>query len=305
MHERQEIMRVNPNFTSDMASLMDQAQQAEDNAAQQLSTGRRVSLPSDDPAAEAAMVNENSQSAAIDQYTASSSSLTDVLNTANSTLSSVVTLLQRAVSLGVEGANSTMNQSDLNSIAEEVSSIQSQVLSLANTSYAGQYLFAGTATGSAPYVADASNPQQIDYVGDSHQNKVQIGTGLSVASNLPGSSIFSQTGSNVFTALQSLVSALQSGDTTGIATAEAGVSNSLNAVDTAQVFYGSTVDELNTNDSYLSQETLTITAYENTLVASDTATAATNATEAQTILNATVAAAAQVDQQTNLLTYLH
>ncbi len=65
-------MRVNPNFTSDMVNLMDQAQQAEDNAAEQLSTGRRVNLPSDDPAAEAAMIEENSQSAAVDQYTANS-----------------------------------------------------------------------------------------------------------------------------------------------------------------------------------------------------------------------------------------
>ena len=114
-----------------------------------------------------------------------------MLNTADSTLSSVVTLLQRAVSLGVEGANCTMNQTDLNSIATEVSAIQSQMLSLANTSYAGQYLFAGTATGTAPYVADA-RLRSIDYVGNGKQNKVQIGTGLSVATNLPGTSIFSQ-----------------------------------------------------------------------------------------------------------------
>lgn len=151
-------MRVNPNYSSDMVNLMDQAQQNENNAAEQLSTGRRVNLPSDDPAAEAAMIQENSQSATIDQYTASSNSLTDVLDTANSTISSVVTLLQQAISLGAEGADSTLNQSDLNSIAEQVSSIQSQVLSLANTSFAGQYLFAGTATGSAPYVADPSDP---------------------------------------------------------------------------------------------------------------------------------------------------
>jgi flagellar hook-associated protein 3 FlgL len=298
-------MRVNPNYSSDMVSLMDQAQQAQNNAAMELSTGRRVSLPSDNPAAEASMIQENSQSAAIDQYTASSDSLTAVLNTANSTLDSVTTLLQRAVSLGVEGANGTNNQTDLNSIAAEVSGIQSQIISLANTSFAGHYLFAGTSTASAPYVADAANPTQINYVGDDQQNHVQIGTGLSVASNLPGSSIFSQSGANVFDALQSLVTALQSGDSTSIATAETGVSDSLNAVDTAQVFYGNTVNELTTNETYLNQETLNIKTYENTLVASDTAQAATDVTQAETVLNATVAAAAQINQQANLLTYIH
>ena len=297
-------MRVNPNYTSDLVNLMDQAQQTENNAVQELSTGRRVNLPSDDPSAEAAMVGENSQSAAVDQYTASSDSLTDVLNTANSTLDSVTTLLQRAVSLGVEGANGTMNQTDLNSIAVEVSGIQSQVLSLANSSYAGQYLFSGTASGTTPYVADPANPTQIDYAGNNDQNQVQIGTGLSVASNLPGSSIFSQSGFNVFDALQSLVTALQSGDSSSISSAEVSVSNSLNAVDTAQVFYGNTVNELTTNESYLSQEKLNITTYENTLVASDTANAATDVTQAETVLNATIAAAAQINQQANLLNYI-
>jgi flagellar hook-associated protein 3 FlgL len=287
-----------------MVNLMNQAQQAQDTADQQLSSGRRVTLPSDNPSAEAAMIGENSRSAAVDQYTANSDSLTTVLSTANSTVSSVVTLLQRAVSLGVEGANGSMNQTDLNSIATEVAGIKSQIFSLANTSYAGQYLFAGTATGTAPYVVDASNPNQIDYVGNGEQNHVQIGTGLSVAANLPGSSIFSQPNANVFTSLQSLVSALQSGNTTTIATAETGISSALDAVNTAQVFYGGAVDELSSNENFLSQEKLSITSYQNTLVAADTAKAATDATQAQTDLTATVAAAAQMDQQVNLLTYL-
>jgi flagellar hook-associated protein 3 FlgL len=298
-------MRVNPNYSADLVNLMNQAQQSQDNAAEQLSTGRRVNQPSDDPAAAAAMVNENSRSATIDQYTANSDSVTNVLNTADSTLSSATTMLQRAVSLGVEGANGTMNQTDLNSIATEVTGIQTQMLALANTSYAGQYLFAGTATGSAPYVADPTNPGQIDYVGNSQQNKVQIGTGLSVATNLPGSSIFSQPDANVFDALQSLVTALQSGNSSSIATAETSVNTSLGAVSTAQVFYGGAVDELNNNETYLSQEKLNITTYQNTLVSADTATAATNESEAESTLTATVAAAAQIDQQVNLLTYLH
>jgi flagellar hook-associated protein 3 FlgL len=286
-----------------MVNLMDQAQESVDNAAQELSTGRKVSLPSDDPAAEAAMIQENSASASVDQYKASSSSLEDVLNTANTTLDKVVTLLQKAVSLGVEGAGGTMNQSDLTSIADEVSDIKSQVLALANTSYAGKYLFSGTYTSGAPYVVDSSDSTQIDYAGNSGQNKVQIGTGLSVASNLPGSSIFSQSGSNVFDALQSLVTALQSGNTTTISTAETSVSNSLEAVNTAQVFYGNTVNELTTNETYLSQEKVNITTYEDTLVSADTADAATQMTEAETALNATIAAAAKVNQ-VSLLNYL-
>ena len=296
-------MRVNPNFSYDMVNLMDQAQAAENKAAQEVSTGRTVNLPSDNPAAEAAMIAEDSQAASVDQYTSNSDSLTDVLNTANSTLSSVVTELQRAISLGTEGANGTMNQTDLNSISAEVSDIKSEVMSLANTTYSGQYLFSGTATTTAPYAVDSTDPTQVDYNGNNQQNAVQIGTGLTVKANLPGSSIFSQSSGNVFTALQSLVTALDAGDSTAIGTATNAISTALSAVSTAQVFYGNTVNELTSNATFLSEEKVNITTYQDTLVSADTATAATNLTQSNTALTATIEAAAKVSQE-SLLDYL-
>ncbi len=286
-----------------MVNLMDQAQAAENKAAQEVSTGRTVNLPSDNPSSEAAMIAENSRLASVDQYTANSDSLTDVLNTANSTLNNVVSLLQRAITLGTEGANGTMNQTDLSSISDEVSDIKSEVLSLANTSYAGQYLFSGTATNTTPYAVDATDSTQVDYAGNSQQNEVQIGTGLTVQANLPGSSIFTQSGSNVFTALQSLVTALDSGDSTAVGTATNAVSTALGAISSAQVFYGNTVNELTSNETFLSEEKVNITTYQDTLVSADTATAATDLTQANTALTATIEAAAKISQ-VSLLDYL-
>jgi flagellar hook-associated protein 3 FlgL len=297
-------MRVNPNFAADMVSQVNQAQQNANDAALQLSSGRRVNQPSDDPAAAAAMVNENSYYKSVDQFTANSDTLTNVLNTGSSTLASAVTLLQKALTLGTEGANGTNNTTNLTAIATEVSDIKSQMLSIANTSFAGQYLFAGTATGTAPYVADATTPTQIDYVGNSQQAKVQIGTGLSVSANLPGNSIFSQSGADVFGSLQTLITALQSGSTTAVGNAVTGINSAIGAVSDAQSSYSSTVNEITNNENFLSQEKLNITSYQTTLVGADTATAATNSSHAQTVLTAAVAAAAQVDQQVNLLNYL-
>jgi flagellar hook-associated protein 3 FlgL len=298
-------MRVNPNFTADLSGYIDQAQQSVNNETEELSTGRRVNLPSDDPAAEAEMIEENAQLSSIDDYTSSSNTLTQSLNTADSTLSSAVTAMQRALTLATEAGNSTMNPSDLSSILSEVQGIQAQMISLANTSFAGEYLFGGTATGSPPYVVDAANPDQVDYVGNDQQNSVQVGTGLSVKANLPGSSIFSQSSGSVFGALQSLISALQSGDTTAIQSASTQIGTALNALDTARVFYGNTVNQLTDNENFLNQEKLNVTSEENSLVSADTATVATELSQSQTTLQATVEAAAQVDQEANLLNYLH
>jgi flagellar hook-associated protein 3 FlgL len=218
-------------------------------------------------------------------------------------LNTVVTLLQKASTLGVEGASTgTMNQNDLNSIATEVQGIGSEMLSLANTTYAGQYIFAGTKTSAPPYVADPTTGD-ISYVGNDQQNQVQIGTGLSVAATLPGSSLFSQTGANVFTALQSMVTALQAGDSTGISDAVTQVSAALTAVDNARTFYGNTVNELTSNESYLSQEKVNIAAYQNTLVGADPAAAVTAVQQTEYDYNATLAATAKMDQ-VSLLDYL-
>src|ERR1019366_6172883 len=96
------------------------------------------------------------------------------LSTADSMLSSVVTALQRAISLGVEGANGTLSDSDRASIASELQGIQSQLVSLANTSYQGRYVFAGTKTSTPPYVVDNTAPSGVDYVGNTGVNQVSV-----------------------------------------------------------------------------------------------------------------------------------
>src|SRR5208337_1538578 len=88
------------------------------------------------------------------------------LSTADSTLSSVSSALQQALSLGVEAGDGTLAASDLASIANQLQGIQSQLISLANTSYQGHYIFAGTNTGTAPFVADNTVPAGVDYAGN-------------------------------------------------------------------------------------------------------------------------------------------
>jgi len=149
-------MRVNPNITADILTAIWQTQEQENTALQQVSTGRRVNVPSDDPAAAAALVGNLTSSAQNDQYLQNTSSVEGMLQTADSTLSSVVSVLNQAISLGVQGANGTLSPSDQQGIAQQVIGIQSQVLQLANTSYQGIYIFAGTATTTPPFVADPS-----------------------------------------------------------------------------------------------------------------------------------------------------
>jgi flagellar hook-associated protein 3 FlgL len=294
-------IRINPDLTSDMLAGLALDRQQEDQAIQELSTGRKVNQPSDDPAAVAGLIVNNGQASAVNTYLSNISSLQGTLQVADSTLNSVTTALSQAISLGVEGANSTMNQTDLNAIAQEVNGIQQQILGYANQSFQGNYLFAGTAVKTQPFVADPTSPSGVSYVGNTDVNNVEIGDGQAVPANLPGSQLFTAPGSDVFQALADLSSALQSGS--NIPAAETQVQNAFNNVNAQRTFYGATLSRLNTASSFLNAENLQLTEEENNLVGADMATAATQLTQAETALDATLAAGGKISQE-SLLNFL-
>ena len=277
--------------------------QAEDNeqtALEQLSTGKRVNRPSDDPAAAAEDVLNLSQQAQVDQYTQSTSSLNGLFQTADSALGSAVTALNQAVSLGTEAANGTLSASDQQAVAASIQSALDQVVQLANTSYQGSYIFGGTAVTSAPFSTGANG---VTYNGNDGVNQATITDGLSIQTNVPGSQLFMQPGSDVMGSLQQLITAVQGGDTTAISNATSAVSNALGYLTAQQTFYGNATNEVNDEQTTLNQESTNLQSQENTLVGVDMAQAATEVTQAQTDDQAVLEAAAKVLPMT-LLNYL-
>ncbi len=296
-------MRIDSNMVPDMLAAIQQSDASLQTALEQVATGKRVNLPSDDPAAAAAMVQNTFDTANVDQYTTNATSTLSQLQTADSALSAVVSTLTQAVSLGTEGANGTSNGSDLQSLSVQVQGILNSVVSQANLSYQGAYIFSGTATNQVPYAADSSSPLGYTYNGNSDANLIPVGDNLSVQANVPGSQIFSDPINNVLGALGSLVSALQGGNSSEIAAATTSVTSALNFVSQQRVLYGNSMAQLNSQDSYLQQETVTLSSQANSLVGVDLAQAATALSQAETDNNATLAAAAKVIPNT-LLSYL-
>jgi len=296
-------MRVNPNMVPDILADLQQSQTAVNIALQEVATGKSVNVPSDNPAASADMVQNTIETANVDQYTQNVSTMLSMVQTADSSLGSVVTSLTQAISLGTEGANGTNNTSNLQAIASQVQGILQSVVAQANTSYQGTYLFGGTETSSAPYTASSSSSSGYTYNGNSDVNSVAVGDDMNVQLNLPGSQIFSNSNADVLGSLSSLVTALQSGNATAIGTATTAVSAALSNVSQQRVFYGNAESQLNSQETALQQETVSLTSQQSSLVDVDEAQAATDLSQAETANNAAEAAAAKVLPQT-LLNYL-
>lgn len=296
-------MRVNPNPLPDLLSALEQSQQQINTDLQQIASGQSVNLPSDNPAAAALLVENADQTSEADQFLRSISSVQGEMQNADSTLSSVVTALQRAISLGVEGANGTLNSSDRAAIAAELQGIQSQLVNLANLSYQGSFVFAGTATQTAPYVLDSTSPSGVRYVGNSSVNKINVGDHLAIQTNLPGSQLFSSPGNDAFQAVQDLINSLQSGNTAGIGAAVEEVTNASNHVTAQRVFYGNTVNQLNSQQTYLNSETTQLAQQQNTLGGTDLSKVISDLASAQTARQATLEAIGRT-QGTSLFDYI-
>lgn len=298
-------MRISPQTTQILLSALKISDQSEQSALQQMSTGRRVNQASDDPSSAALEVNIAYQMDSCDQYQRSISSIYSELQTADSSLNSAVTALQRAITLGVEGANGTLSQDNRTTVAQEINGISQQVLSIANLSFNGHYVFGGTANLQPPYVADNTAPGGIAYQGNDGVNTVEIDTGQSVAVNKPGSQLFSSAGASVFVALNDLAKALQdpSSTTDDIGNATTEVRNAYDQLTSARTFYGGTIDQVLNTQDFLNNEKVQLSQQQDSTVGVDLNVAATNLTNAEAARNATVQAAASLSS-TTLMDYI-
>jgi flagellar hook-associated protein 3 FlgL len=296
-------MRVDPNPYPDLLADVALTQQQVNTDEQEIASGLSVNKPSDDPGAAALLVENAGQTSEADQFQRSVGSIQGEIQSANSTLDSVTTALQQAISLGTEGANGTENAADRAAIVVQIQGIQSQLLNLANLTYQGNYVFAGTATQAAAYVLDPNSPSGVTYQGNTGVNRVTVGSQLSLQTNLPGSQLFSGSGGNVFQSIQDLITSLQGGNTASIGTAVSEVGDASSYLSEESVFYGNALNQLSSQQTYLASDTTELAQQETTIGGADLPNVISNLTTSQTSLQATLEAIAQTES-TNLFQYL-
>lgn len=164
-------------------------------------------------------------------YSKNAGQATAVLDTMDSALARGHDALTRAREIAVQMANGTMNADERAIAAQEISSLRETILDVANTSYAGRFVFAGNAYDAAPFADDGS------YSGSSDEPSTRVGENTWVSTGRDGSAIF--TGDiDILVALDSFATALSSDDDAGITTAIADIDVGLNALSTARTEVG-------------------------------------------------------------------
>jgi len=152
----------------------------------QVSTGKKILNPSDDPAASVQILNLQREFSLSEQYIANATKAENKQVTEEGVLQSATDMLQRIRELAVQGLNATNTQSDKQAIATEINQLNEQLLALANTRDSnGDYLFSGFQSNTQPYQTILG-----DYQGDEGQRNIKIGQGVLIESNDPGNQVF-------------------------------------------------------------------------------------------------------------------
>jgi flagellar hook-associated protein 3 FlgL len=174
---------------------------------ERLSSGKQITKPSDDPFGTSRSLLFTSEISANTQYQSNVQDASSWLTTTDTALSSISSDAGRARDLMLQGANGTLDQNDKDAIADELDQLVDSIKTAGNTQYAGNYVFAGTATQTAPFTVGGADT----YAGDTSAINRQIGQAVTMQVNVTGDTVVSP----VLAAIRQAAIDLRAGGTPG------------------------------------------------------------------------------------------
>ncbi len=298
-------MRVDPSYITNLVGSLDQAQSNEQQLSAELSSGVSITSLGQNPVGAGQNVLLLNQIQQDDSFTASSNLVTGQLQVADSALGSVVNELTQAVALATSANNGTMNASNVKSIGSQIAGILDEVQSLANTSYQGQFIFAGGQTGAAPFsTSAATSPGVTTYSGNEDVNYLELPNGQKIQLNVPGDQIFQGNGTNsVFGALNALVADYSSGtvNTSQAVNDTEALGTALNYVSQQRVTVDNSITQLSAASSAVTNEKTQLMTAQTDLMQADIPTVSTQLSLAETQQTALEDVIAQLESTSNSL----
>lgn len=233
----------NQEFLNSLNVLQNNLSQADE----QLSSGLSVNQASDAPESIQDIFETRAALGQANQSVQDLTTIQDQVQTADTAVQSAIQLLNQAVTLGTQGASTNVSASTQQSLATQVQALQTQLVAISNTDVGGVYVFSGDSNGTPAYQLDSSSPTGVSPVATPQQATLQIAgpSGVTFQVSMTAQDLFDQqdssgnpTANNAFAALNTLVQALQSGDSSSITQAIATVQTAANYVNSNTGFYG-------------------------------------------------------------------
>src|ERR1700733_158872 len=280
---------------------INQIQQTLQTAQTELTTGLQINNVSDDPSEIADIWQLNSELDQTQQTETNLGQVSTEVNTAQSALQSAVTLVEQAETYGAQGASDTSTATTRTDLANSLSAILQQLVSTANTSVQGRYIFSGDADQTTPYSIDLTQSSPVSaYQGSASTREIQGADGTPFPVALTAQQIFDSSNAqdNVFTSVTDLMQGLQNNDDTQITASLADVQSADTYLNQQLAFYGTVQDRVTGAQTFGQNYTLQLKTQLSGVQDANEAADITNMTQAQTQLQAAMQSEAQLPRTT-------
>lgn len=278
-----------------------------DRLSEQLSSGRRIQVPSDDPAGAAEALRLQSALGETKQYRQNIEDAVSWMNSTDAALAEMGSALQRARELAVYGSTDSLSNLDRQAIADEVDQLLQHLVQVGNTQHGGRYIFAGQQTLTAPFAATvgavpggvggALGIVSVSYQGDTGTIESEIAPGITMRWNTPGNDVFQP----AFDALISLRDNLRSGNSTQISQVD--LANLDQAVDSTlrwRADNGAKVNRLEVTKGRLDDLEVNLTKLVSKVEDADIAEVVMQLAQAESVYKAALGTGARIIQPTLL-----
>jgi flagellar hook-associated protein 3 FlgL len=186
-------MRISTNqiYTQNLRSISAN-QSALSETQDQLSTGKKLTKPSDDPVGAAKLIRITEELDKITQYNRNTNLLKSSLEQQETVLSSIKDSANRARVLSVQAGNGIMTQDDKNAIASEMKQIRNEIFDLMNSQNSGgEYIFAGYQSQTQAFSYNYANPgNKFSFNGDTGTNIIRVSDSVTLKTSSSGQDIF-------------------------------------------------------------------------------------------------------------------
>jgi flagellar hook-associated protein 3 FlgL len=287
------IYNLDPSAQIFLAGV-DQIQQRIATANQQLTSGLKVSVASDAPDQIDDLLQLRADQAQNSQIQGNLSLEQTNAQAADGALSSAIQLMDSATQLASQGVNSTETATSRQALAQQVASLQTEMVNLSQTQVQGRYIFSGDLDQAPAYQLNLSSTDGVDQLSNAASTRqIQDPSGGTFAASMTAQQIFgaqnpdgTDAPGNVFAALNNLRVALLNNDQAGITSAQSQIQQSSTQLNSAQSFYGNVENRIQNATSNATTYDTRLTAEIGNIQDADATTAALELTQANTQLQA-------------------
>jgi flagellar hook-associated protein 3 FlgL len=263
----------------------------------QVSSGKKLGQLMDSPADSAEILYLNEQASEVDQYRSNMNTASFFLQSADSTLNEVNNLVTSIYTMGSQSASDTVSPNIRATTADGIRMLRDQVLSLANSQVRGRYLFAGSDVLSPPF---AISGDVVSYNGNDTVNGIAVDDGMEVSESVSGSMAFN----SAFSAIATLLTAMDGNDVSSIRSALGQFSSALSDLGMARGQIGTNLSALETVASNLNSKETSLTERKSKLEDTNMAAAVVQLSQGQTAMQAAISSGGSILSQRNLFDIL-